>query len=206
MASSRASLAPAPHRDGPSDRPHQQVRAPRALLLHASAFAVALAFCGPGAARADAEPLQASPAATLDGEPIARQPWWNAGFQSTYVLQRKGGFDAAYTGPHSLLTAPETGYTLTATLYLGIRLWSGAEPANGLSDAHRAYLAAGGLGFFIGDWRVDYRPEQILEAYYSFNAFHGFWFTLDAHHIANPAYNAARGPVNVAGVRAHVEY
>jgi len=160
MASSRASLAPAPHRDGPSDRPHQQVRAPRALLLHASAFAVALAFCGPGAARADAEPLQASPAATLDGEPIARQPWWNAGFQSTYVLQRKGGFDAAYTGPHSLLTAPETGYTLTATLYLGIRLWSGAEPANGLSDAHRAYLAAGGLGFFIGDWRVDYGPSR----------------------------------------------
>jgi hypothetical protein len=476
MASSRASLAPAPHRDGPSDRPHLNVRVPRALLRHASAFAVALTFCGSGAARADVEPLQASPSASPS--------WWNAGFQSTYVLQRKGGFDAAYTGPRSLVTTPETGYTLTATLYLGMRLWSGAElffnpeiiqsqelsnlmglgglsngenqkgggsvpnlyrarvfvretiplggelskvdagpnqlagevasrrvvltagnfavpdvfdgnafshdsrtqflnwsfmtygasdfaadsrgytwgvaleyyldewafrlgrfaqpkqsnglpldpsllthygdslevehghvllgqpgrvrvagwrnvanmggfrdalqdaavhggtpdvanvrrtqakygfglnleqnvlpdigvfarfsandgqtetyafaeiersltagvsvngrpwhrsgdtlgvawAANGLSDAHRAYLSAGGLGFFIGDGRLDYRPEQILEAYYSFNAFHGFWFTLDAQHISNPAYNADRGPVNVAGVRAHIEY
>jgi hypothetical protein len=437
-----------------------------------------------GTARADGEPLQASPAANADGETVERQPWWNAGFQSTYVLQRKPGFDAAYTGPHSLLTTPETGYTLTATLYLGLRLWRGAEAffnpeviqsqdlsnltglgglsngenqkgggavpnlyrarvfvretialggelsaveagpnqlagqvashrlvvtagnfavpdvfdgnafshdprtqflnwsfmtygasdfaadsrgytwgialeyyrdewtvrlgrfaqpkesnglpldlsllthygdsvevehahvlfgqpgrirlagwrnvanmggfrdalqyaavhggtpdvanvrrtqakygfgvnveqnllpdvgvfaryssndgrtetfafaeiersltvgvsitgqrwrrsrdtigiawaANGLSDAHRAYLAAGGLGFFIGDGRLDYRPEQILEAYYSFAAFRGFWFTLDGQHIINPAYNADRGPVNIVGVRFHVEY
>ncbi|GEJ55979.1 carbohydrate porin [Anaeromyxobacter diazotrophicus] len=76
-----------------------------------------------------------------------------------------------------------------------------------LSDDHRAYLGVGGLGFLIGDGRLDrYRPEQILEAYYSVNAFKGFWLTFDAQHIANPAYNADRGPVNVAGVRLHVEY
>ncbi len=82
-----------------------------------------------------------------------------------------------------------------------------AVVVNGLSDAHRDYLAAGGVGFLIGDGRLErYRSEQILEAYYSFNAFRGFWVTLDGQHIANPAYNAARGPVNIAGIRFHAEY
>ena len=71
-----------------------------------------------------------------------------------------------------------------------------AFAVNGLSDDHRDYLAAGGLGFLIGDGRLSYRPEQIVEVYYSLNAFRGFWFTVDAQHVANPAYNAERGPVN----------
>jgi len=33
--------------------------------------------------------------------------------------------------------------------------------ANGLSDAHVDYLAAGGLGFELGDGRLSYRPETI---------------------------------------------
>jgi len=79
--------------------------------------------------------------------------------------------------------------------------------ANGLSDAHRAYLAGGGLGFLIGDGRLEhYRAEQILEAYYSFNAFRGFWVSVDGQHITNPAYNGDRGPVNIVGLRFHVEY
>lgn len=78
---------------------------------------------------------------------------------------------------------------------------------NGLSDAHRDYVAAGGVGFLIGDGRLDrYRPERIVEAYYSFNAFRGFWLSLDAQRIANPAYNPDRGPVNIVGLRFHVEY
>ena len=35
--------------------------------------------------------------------------------------------------------------------------------ANGLSDAHADYLA---LGFELGDGRLSYRPETIVEAYY----------------------------------------
>ncbi len=34
---------------------------------------------------------------------------------------------------------------------------------NGLSAAHRDYLAAGGIGLLIGDGQLNYRPEQILE-------------------------------------------
>ena len=32
---------------------------------------------------------------------------WNARFQATYVWQRKGAFDAPYTGANSLRPAPE---------------------------------------------------------------------------------------------------
>ena len=39
-----------------------------------------------------------------------------------------------------------------------------------LSGDHRAFLAAGGYGFIIGDGRLNYAPEQIVEAYYSFRA------------------------------------
>ncbi len=82
-----------------------------------------------------------------------------------------------------------------------------AMVVNGLSDAHRDYVGAGGVGFLIGDGRLDrYRPEQIVEAYYSLAAFRGLWISADAQHIRNPAYNADRGPVNVVGLRFHVEY
>jgi hypothetical protein len=78
--------------------------------------------------------------------------------------------------------------------------------ANGLSKDHQDYLARGGLGFLIGDRQLpNYQPEQILEAYYSFAAFRGLWFTADFQHVTNPAYNADRGPVNFIGIRLHLE-
>jgi high affinity Mn2+ porin len=77
---------------------------------------------------------------------------------------------------------------------------------NGLSSAHRQYLAAGGLGAFIGDGALAYRSEQIVEAYYSLAAMKNAFVTLDWQHIVHPAYNADRGPVNVGSVRLHVEF
>lgn len=77
---------------------------------------------------------------------------------------------------------------------------------NGLSAAHRNYLSQGGLGFFIGDGRLNYRPEQIHEGYYNMALRPGMWLGLDYQRIANPAYNADRGPVRVYGMRLHVEY
>jgi high affinity Mn2+ porin len=77
---------------------------------------------------------------------------------------------------------------------------------NGLSSAHRQYLGAGGLGFFVGDGKLRYRPEHIVEAYYSVAATKHAFVTLDWQHIARPAYNADRGPVNVGSVRLHFEY
>ena len=77
---------------------------------------------------------------------------------------------------------------------------------NGLSTVRRNYLAAGGLGFFIGDGRLNYRPETIFESYYSIGVSKNFWLSFDWQHIRNPAYNADRGPVNVGTVRLHTEF
>jgi hypothetical protein len=77
---------------------------------------------------------------------------------------------------------------------------------NGLGQAHRDYLAAGGVGAFIGDGRLDYRAERIAEAYYRVDLGHGLALSLDWQHVANPAYNHARGPVDVAGLRLHGQY
>ena len=99
------------------------------------------------------------------------------------------------------------GATVKGTLWR--RSWDAVGAAwvgNGLSGEHRSYLAQGGLGFLIGDGQLtNYRPEQIVEVYYCAATFHGLWVTLDYQHIANPAYNADRGPVNFLGVRLHLE-
>lgn len=77
---------------------------------------------------------------------------------------------------------------------------------NELSSEHRVYLAAGGMGFFIGDGSLNYQPENIFEAFYSLGVAKGSWITLDWQHIRNPAYNADRSPVNVMSVRLHTEF
>lgn len=77
---------------------------------------------------------------------------------------------------------------------------------NGLSKAHRDYLTAGGHGAFIGDGQINYRPESIVEAYYSVSIAQGAWLTLDYQRITNPAYNADRGPVNAGSIRVHAQY
>ena len=77
--------------------------------------------------------------------------------------------------------------------------------ANSLSGPHRQFLAQGGLGYFIGDGRLNYRDEQIFEAYYSWAVAPGFWLSVDLQHMRNPAYNRDRGPVNLGALRMHIE-
>ena len=74
---------------------------------------------------------------------------------------------------------------------------------NGLSTAHRDYLGAGGLGFFLGDGALNYRPENILEAYYSLNVAKNTLFSADFQRISNLGYNADRGPATVVSARLH---
>lgn len=81
-----------------------------------------------------------------------------------------------------------------------------AAVVNGLSDAHRAYLAAGGVGFIIGDGRLNYAPEAILEGFYNWKFAPGLTLGLGTQGVLNPAYNADRGPVALAAVRLHAEY
>lgn len=80
-----------------------------------------------------------------------------------------------------------------------------ALAVNGLSSTHRAYAAAGGMGFFIGDGRLNYKPETITETYYLW-AIGRQQLSVNAQFIKNPAYNADRGPVRVVGLRWHTEF
>ena len=77
---------------------------------------------------------------------------------------------------------------------------------NRISAQHVAYLNMGGIDGFIGDGRIDYKPERAFEAYYSIGVNRHLWLTWDFQHIANPAYNADRGPVTLYGVRLHAEF
>jgi high affinity Mn2+ porin len=77
---------------------------------------------------------------------------------------------------------------------------------NGLSSAHRDYLAAGGFGLTIGDGQLNYRPERILETYYAYSIMKGVTLTADYQLITNPAYNADRGPVSIFSGRLHGEF
>jgi len=77
----------------------------------------------------------------------------------------------------------------------------------GLNNAHRDYLAAGGLGGFLGDGQLaHYGREAVAETYYLCQPMKGVQFTVDYQRIANPGYNADRhGPVNIVGGRFHWE-
>jgi high affinity Mn2+ porin len=92
------------------------------------------------------------------------------------------------------------------------RLWKRPADAIGvaavrnyLSGDHRAFLANGGMGFIIGDGRLNYAPESIIETYYAWQLLKQWTLTLDYQRVTNPAYNRDRGPVSVATLRVHWE-
>ena len=78
--------------------------------------------------------------------------------------------------------------------------------ANALSGDHRQYLSLGGQGFLLGDGRLTYGRERILEGYYTFHLWRGVFASVDVQHINNPGYNRDRGPVLVPGLRAHIDF
>lgn len=77
---------------------------------------------------------------------------------------------------------------------------------HGLSADHRAYLAAGGSGFLLGDGRLRYGPEGILEAYYRAQLGAYVEVSPDAQWIHNPGYNRDRGPAAVVSLRLNLRY
>jgi high affinity Mn2+ porin len=81
-----------------------------------------------------------------------------------------------------------------------------AGVVEGLSPVTRAYFAAGGLGILIGDGQLNYRPEQILEAFYAYSLNKWATLTFDYQLVANPGYNADRGPVSIFSGRLHAQF
>jgi high affinity Mn2+ porin len=81
-----------------------------------------------------------------------------------------------------------------------------AAVTNGISKDHKEFLKDGGYGFIIGDGKLSYGRESIIETYYSVKAGHFLWLTFDYQFVNNPAYNKDRGPVHIFGIRTHVEF
>jgi high affinity Mn2+ porin len=77
--------------------------------------------------------------------------------------------------------------------------------SNGISKGHQVYLAEGGMGFLLGDGRLNYGRENIVEAYYTAHVWRGIYLSPGAQHINNPGYNRDRGPVLVPSFRLHLE-
>jgi hypothetical protein len=77
--------------------------------------------------------------------------------------------------------------------------------SNAISKAHQQYLALGGLGFLLGDGRLTYGRENILEGYYNAHLWRGIYLSPNLQYIVHPGYNRDRGPVLVGGLRLHLE-
>lgn len=131
------------------------------------------------------------------------------------VIQDIGVFSRAMwqDGHYETFAFTEAHRSFSLGTSLGGNLWARERDTiglsymrNALSGIYRKYLAAGGLGYFIGDGKLNYADEQIVEAYYSIGITKYASLTADYQHIRNPAYNADRGPVTMAGMRLHLEY
>jgi high affinity Mn2+ porin len=81
-----------------------------------------------------------------------------------------------------------------------------AFETGGISSKHQQYLALGGLGFILGDGRLNYGREAISETYYTAHVVSGLYMAVQLSYVNNPGYNRDRGPVVVPGVRAHVDF
>ena len=78
--------------------------------------------------------------------------------------------------------------------------------SNGISRDHQLYLADGGYGFLLGDGRLNYGRENILESFYTIHAWRGFFPAVGLQYAVNPGYNKDRGPALVPTVRWHLEF
>ena len=163
------------------------------------------------------EALAAAPG-TIPALDAVRRPQtklgWGVAFEQSLskdlrVLVRGGAHD----GKTESYAFTEIDRSLFAAASLKGGAWGRAQDNIGvsfahhrLSGGHRDFLAAGGQGFFLGDGRLNYGAEQIVEAYYNWAPLKGLGVTLDWQHIANPGYNRDRGPVNIGSVRLHYEF
>ena len=75
-----------------------------------------------------------------------------------------------------------------------------------LNSAHRDYLAAGGLGFLLGDGALRYGPESFVESYYLARLGDYLQVGPDVQYVRNPGYNRDRGPALVTTLRLNLRY
>jgi high affinity Mn2+ porin len=109
----------------------------------------------------------------------------------------------------------ESDRTLAGGLQLAGNMWHRpmdrfgiAGLMDGLSHDHEQYLADGGIGFLIGDGRLRYGTENIVEMYYRFEVPILTFAQISPaiQHIDHPAYNEDRGPLYIYTIRVNLHY
>ena len=129
-----------------------------------------------------------------DGSGVFMRGSWNDGKNETWAFTE---IDNSITG----------GILLNGKAWKrGLDKLGFAFVVNGLSAEHRAYLAAGGYGFIIGDGKLNYANEMIAEVQYNCHLTDNFFLSPDYQFVLNPAYNKDRGPIHIIGIRGHVEF
>ncbi|MDP9051692.1 MAG: carbohydrate porin [Acidobacteriota bacterium] len=116
-------------------------------------------------------------------------------------------------GAHESFAYTEVDQTFEVGSDLAGKAWGRANDKLGLAVVtnaikrdHQAYLRLGGLGFLLGDGKLNYAREDVVEGYYNLHAWRGVFYALDAQYVAHPGYNQDRGPVLVESLRMHVDF
>ncbi len=76
----------------------------------------------------------------------------------------------------------------------------------GFDLAILAFAVAGGTGFMVGDGRLSYSLERILEVYYRWQPIQYVQVSPGYQFIQNPAYNRDRGPAHVLELHLRFNY
>ncbi len=119
---------------------------------------------------------------------------WNDDQEESYAYTEVGQsvvIAADYAGPRWHRSADKIGISFVS---------------NAIKKDHQNYLKFGGLGFLLGDGRLNYGRENIVETYYNWHVWKGLFYALDVQHIDDPGYNRDRGPVWVFAVRGHIDF
>jgi high affinity Mn2+ porin len=165
--------------------------------------------------------------ATIAGNPTidissailgTRAQRWKYGFYANLeqaISKEVGAFARASwnDGQNEILSFTDIDWSVSGGVSVKGTRWGRSDDTfgfgaaiNGLSNPHRGFLAAGGLGVIIGDGRLNYREEKLLETYYACKIDKWTTLTVDYQFFVDPAHNADRGPVSVFATRLHAEF
>jgi len=137
---------------------------------------------------------------------------YNTEQELTAVLRVFGRF-GWNEGQHESFAYTEVDQTVEAGADYAFTRWGRpndkiglAMVSNAIKRDHQNYLRLGGMGFLLGDGKLNYGRENIVESYYTRHAWRGLFYSVDVQHINDPGYNRDRGPAWVGSVRTHIDF
>jgi high affinity Mn2+ porin len=146
---------------------------------------------------------------------FATRPGWSLNLEQEIrpdfgVFARLSGND----GSKEAYEFTDVNRSVSAGVVLKGNQWNRADDSvglavtvNALSNAARAYFAAGGLGILIGDGQLSHASgEKIVETFYSMQIVEHFTVAANYQYVVDPAYNRDRGPVSIFALRVHAEF